>query len=36
LQAIGIAVEQSRWLIWVGVALIGAVVGVIYALQRAL
>lgn len=36
LQAIGMAVEQSSWMIWVGVALIGAVVGVIYALQHAL
>ncbi len=34
LQAIGMALEQSNWLVWLGVALIGAVVGVIYALQR--
>jgi DNA-binding helix-hairpin-helix protein with protein kinase domain len=36
LQAIGMALEQSSWLIWVGVALIGIVAGVIYALQHAL
>lgn len=36
LQAIGMALEQSSWLMWVGVALIGAVAGVIYALRHAL
>jgi DNA-binding helix-hairpin-helix protein with protein kinase domain len=36
LQAIGMALEQSSWLIWAGVALIGTVAGVIYALQHAL
>jgi len=36
MQAIGMALEQSNWLVWLGVALIGAVVGVIYALQHAL
>jgi DNA-binding helix-hairpin-helix protein with protein kinase domain len=35
-QAIGIVLEQSSWMIWLGVALMGAVVGVIYALQHAL
>ncbi|HTU94020.1 MAG TPA: hypothetical protein VMF69_28325 [Gemmataceae bacterium] len=35
LQAIGIALEQSNWLVWLGVALLGAVAGVIYALQHA-
>jgi DNA-binding helix-hairpin-helix protein with protein kinase domain len=35
LQGIGIVLEQSRWLVWLGVALIGAVIGVIYALQHA-
>jgi DNA-binding helix-hairpin-helix protein with protein kinase domain len=34
-QAIGVALEHSSWLIWVGMALIGAVAGVIYALQHA-
>jgi DNA-binding helix-hairpin-helix protein with protein kinase domain len=34
-QSIGVALEQSSWLIWVGMALIGAVAGVIYALQHA-
>jgi DNA-binding helix-hairpin-helix protein with protein kinase domain len=36
LQAIGIALEQSNWLVWFGVALLGAVAGIIYALQHAL
>jgi DNA-binding helix-hairpin-helix protein with protein kinase domain len=35
LHAIGMALEQSKWLVWVGVALLGAVAGVIYALQLA-
>jgi DNA-binding helix-hairpin-helix protein with protein kinase domain len=36
LQAVGLAVERSGWLVWLGVALLGAVVGIVYALQRAL
>jgi DNA-binding helix-hairpin-helix protein with protein kinase domain len=36
LQAIGMATEQSKWLMWVGVALLGAVAGIVYALQHAL
>ena len=36
LQAIGMALEQSNWLIWLGVALIGAVAGIVYALQHAM
>jgi DNA-binding helix-hairpin-helix protein with protein kinase domain len=36
LQAIGAGLEQRGWLIWLGVALIGAVAGFLYALQRAL
>lgn len=36
LQAIGMALEQSSWLVWAGVALLGAVAGIIYALQHAL
>lgn len=36
LQAIGIALEQSNWLVWMGVAMLGAVAGIIYALQHAL
>jgi DNA-binding helix-hairpin-helix protein with protein kinase domain len=35
LQAIGGALEQSSWLVWVGMALLGAVAGVIYALHHA-
>jgi DNA-binding helix-hairpin-helix protein with protein kinase domain len=36
LQAVGIALEKSSWLAWVGVALLGVVAGVIYSLQHAL
>lgn len=36
LQAIGIALEQSTWLMWFGVALLGAMAGIIYALQHAM
>jgi DNA-binding helix-hairpin-helix protein with protein kinase domain len=36
LQAIGVTLERSNWLVWVGVALIGAVAGIVYALQHAL
>ncbi len=36
LQAIGAGVERRGWLLWLGVALIGAVAGLVYALQRAL
>lgn len=36
LQAIGLALEQSNWLVWLGVAAIGAVAGIVYALQHAL
>lgn len=36
LQAIGRELEHSSWLAWVGVALLGAVAGLIYALQHAL
>lgn len=35
LHAIGVALEQSKWLVWLGVALFGALAGVIYALQHA-
>lgn len=34
LQAIGIALERSNWLVWAGVSLLGAVAGIIYALQH--
>jgi DNA-binding helix-hairpin-helix protein with protein kinase domain len=36
LQAIGASLERRGWLVWLGVALIGAVAGIVYALQRAL
>ncbi|HTU21697.1 MAG TPA: hypothetical protein VMG10_26910 [Gemmataceae bacterium] len=36
LQAIGASLERRGWLVWVGVALIGAVAGIVYALQHAL
>jgi DNA-binding helix-hairpin-helix protein with protein kinase domain len=36
LQAIGVTLEKSTWLVWVGVALLGALTGVIYALQHVL
>jgi hypothetical protein len=36
LQAIGAGVEQRAWVVWTGVALVGAFVGFLYALQRAL
>jgi len=36
LQAIGAGVERRGWLLWLGVALVGAVAGLVYALQRAL
>lgn len=36
LQAIGRELEHSNWLVWVGVAVVGAVAGLIYALQHAL
>jgi hypothetical protein len=36
LQAIGMALKKSNWLAWVGVALLGAMAGVIYALQHVL
>ena len=36
LQAIGLALEQSNWLVWLGVAAIGAVAGIVYALHNAL
>lgn len=36
LQAIGASLERRGWIIWLGVALIGAVGGVVYALQQAL
>jgi DNA-binding helix-hairpin-helix protein with protein kinase domain len=36
LQAIGAGLERRGWLVWLGVALIGAVAGTVYALQRAL
>lgn len=36
LQAIGVGLERRGWLVWVGVALIGAVAGIVYALQHAL
>ena len=35
LQAIGAGVERRGWLIWLGVALIGAVAGLLYALECA-
>lgn len=35
LHAIGTATERSTWLVWLGVALLGAVAGIIYALQHA-
>ncbi|MGH7223743.1 MAG: helix-hairpin-helix domain-containing protein, partial [Gemmataceae bacterium] len=36
LQAIGASLERRGWLMWVGVALIGVVAGIVYALQHAL
>lgn len=36
LQAIGAGLERRGWLIWLGMALIGAVAGLLYALQRTL
>jgi hypothetical protein len=36
LQAIGAGVEQRAWVVWTGVALVGAFAGFLYALQRAL
>jgi len=36
LQAIGAGLEQRSWLVWLGVALIGTVAGIVYALQQAL
>jgi DNA-binding helix-hairpin-helix protein with protein kinase domain len=33
LQAIGASVERRSWLLWLGMALIGAVAGLLYALQ---
>jgi hypothetical protein len=36
LQATGESLERRGWLVWVGVALIGSVDGIIYALQHAL
>ncbi len=36
LQTIGASLEQRGWLVWLGVALIGAVAGIVYALQHAL
>lgn len=36
LQAIGASLERRVWLVWLGVALIGTVAGIVYALQRAL
>lgn len=36
LQVIGASVERRGWLVWVGVALLGAVAGIVYALQHAL
>jgi DNA-binding helix-hairpin-helix protein with protein kinase domain len=36
LHAIGVATERSTWLVWVGVALLGAIAGIVYALQHAL
>jgi DNA-binding helix-hairpin-helix protein with protein kinase domain len=36
LQAIGASLERRGWLVWIGVALLGTVAGIVYALQRAL
>lgn len=36
LQAIGAGLERRGWLVWLGVALIGTVAGIVYALQQAL
>ncbi len=36
LRAIGMATEGSTWMVWVGVALVGAVAGIVYALHHAL
>jgi DNA-binding helix-hairpin-helix protein with protein kinase domain len=35
LQAIGVGLERRGWLVWAGMALLGAVAGLLYALQRA-
>jgi DNA-binding helix-hairpin-helix protein with protein kinase domain len=35
LQSLGAAVERRGWLVWVGVGLIGALVGLLYALESA-
>ena len=36
LQAIGASLEHRGWLAWIGVALLGVVAGIVYALQHAL
>lgn len=36
LEAIGASLERRGWLVWLGVSLIGAVGGIVYALQHAL
>lgn len=34
LEAIGAGLERRSWLVWLGVALLGTVAGIVYALQR--
>lgn len=35
LQAVGIGLERRGWLVWLGVGLLGAVAGLVFALERA-
>jgi DNA-binding helix-hairpin-helix protein with protein kinase domain len=35
LQAVGATVEQRSWLVWIGAGLLGALAGLLYALQKA-